>query len=201
MFTGIVSDRGRIAARENQGDTRFVIETVYEADGIDMGASISCSGCCLTVVEKGTRDGQNWFAIEASGETLSKTNLGTWDVGTVINLERALRLGDELGGHFVLGHVDGVTEIVDLKAEGDSWRFQFATPPDLARYIAPKGSIVLDGVSLTVNEVEADCFGVNIIPHTYAVTGFGAASIGDKVNLEVDALARYVARLLDKEGS
>lgn len=199
MFTGIVSDRGRIASRQDRGDTRFVIETAYDPDSMDLGASISCSGCCLTVIEKGTTEGRNWFAVEASGETLSKTNLGSWGVGSIINLERALRLGDELGGHFVLGHVDAVTEILGLEAEGDSWRFQFSAPPEFSRFIAPKGSIVLDGVSLTVNEVEADRFGVNIIPHTFSVTGFGTAAIGDKVNLEVDALARYVARLLDKD--
>lgn len=200
MFTGIITDRGRISNREDRGDTRFVIDTVYDADSIDMGASIACSGCCLTVVDKGRHAaGQNWFAVEASAESLSKTTINGWSVGTEINLERALKLGDELGGHFVLGHVDGVTEIVDRHAQGDSWRFKFLTPPKLAKYIAPKGSIVLDGVSLTVNEVEADRFGVNIIAHTFNVTGFGTASIGDKVNLEVDALARYVARLLDKE--
>lgn len=201
MFTGIVTDRGRIARREDRGDTRFVIDCVYPADGIDLGASISCSGCCLTVVEKGVRDdGQNWFAVEASAETLSKTTLGGWREGTRLNLERALKLGDELGGHFVLGHVDGVAEIVGRAAEGDSWRFRFRPPADFLKYIAPKGSVVLDGVSLTVNEVEGDVFGVNIIPHTAAVTGFGEAQPGDRVNLEVDALARYVARLLGKEG-
>lgn len=201
MFTGIVTDRGRIAARDMRGDTRFVIETAYQASSIDIGASISCSGCCLTVVETGVRDGlQNWFAVEASAETLSKTTLDDWTVDTRINLERALRLGDELGGHFVLGHVDGVAEITDRAAEGDSTRFTIRPPAELMRYIAPKGSVVLDGVSLTVNEVASDRFGVNIIPHTSEVTGFGAAQPGDRVNLEVDALARYVARLMGKEG-
>ncbi|MEC9267694.1 MAG: riboflavin synthase [Pseudomonadota bacterium] len=201
MFTGIVTDRGRIASRQDGGDTRFVVETVYDVDGIDLGASISCSGCCLTVVEKGRNaDGLGWFAVDASAETLSKTTLDAWQADTRINLERALRLGDELGGHFVLGHVDGVAEIVSRTAEGDSTRFTFRPPQTFMKYIAPKGSVVLDGVSLTVNEVDGDTFGVNIIPHTAAVTGFGDAAAGDRVNLEVDALARYVARLLGKEG-
>lgn len=201
MFTGIVTDRGRISSREDRGDTRFVLETGYEVESIDIGASISCSGCCLTVVETGhTADGQGWFAVEASAETLSKTTLGKWQAGTRVNLERALRLGDELGGHLVLGHIDGVAEIVSRTAEGDSTRFTFRPPSEFMKYIAPKGSVVLDGVSLTVNEVEGDTFGVNIIPHTATVTGFGDAVAGDRVNLEVDALARYVARLLGKEG-
>lgn len=201
MFTGIVTDRGRISSREDRGDTRFVLETGYEVESIDIGASISCSGCCLTVVETGhTADGQGWFAVEASAETLSKTTLGKWQAGTRVNLERALRLGDELGGHLVLGHIDSVAEIVSRAAEGDSTRFTFRPPSEFMKYIAPKGSVVLDGVSLTVNEVEGDTFGVNIIPHTATVTGFGDAVAGDRVNLEVDALARYVARLLGKEG-
>ncbi len=201
MFTGIVTDRGRIASRQDGGDTRFVVETAYDVDGIDLGASISCSGCCLTVVEKGRNaDGLGWFAVDASAETLSKTTLDGWQADTRINLERALRLGDELGGHFVLGHVDGVAEIVSRTGEGDSTRFTFRPPQTFMKYIAPKGSVVLDGVSLTVNEVDGDTFGVNIIPHTAAVTGFGDAAAGDRVNLEVDALARYVARLLGKEG-
>lgn len=201
MFTGIVTDRGRIASREDRGDTRFVIETTYEVEAIDMGASISCSGCCLTVIEIGrTEGGQGWFAVEASAETLSKTTLGDWQKGTGLNLERALRLGDELGGHFVLGHVDCVAQIVDCQPEGDSLRFTFRPPPEFMKYIAPKGSIVLDGVSLTINEVDEETFGVNIIPHTAEVTGFGGAQKGDQVNLEVDALARYVAQLMSKEG-
>lgn len=201
MFTGIVTDRGRIASREDRGDTRFVIETAYEVEGIDMGASIACSGCCLTVVETGrTESGRGWFAVEASGETLSKTTLGSWQEGTGLNLERALKLGDELGGHFVLGHVDGVAEIVGRAPEGDSLRFTFRPPAEFMKYIAPKGSVVLDGVSLTINEVEEGTFGVNIIPHTAEVTGFGDAKPGDRINLEVDALARYVARLMGKEG-
>lgn len=201
MFTGIVTDRGRVARRESAGDTRFVIETAYPVEDIELGASIACNGCCLTVVETGRAEsGKGWFAVDASAETLSKTTLGGWQQGTRVNLERALRLGDELGGHFVLGHVDAVAEITHREAEGDSWRFVFRPPAAFMKYIAPKGSVVLDGVSLTVNEVESDRFGVNIIPHTAAVTGFGDAQPGDAVNLEVDALARYVARLLGKEG-
>lgn len=200
MFTGIVSDLGRVRSVERCGDTRFTIATAYAVEAIEIGASIACGGCCLTVTEAGREaDGTGWFAVDASGETLSKTVLGDWAVGTPVNLERALRLGDELGGHFVLGHVDGVAEILDRTEEGDSWRFGFRAPADLRRFIAPKGSIVLDGVSLTVNEVEGERFGVNIIPHTMSVTAFRDRMPGDRVNLEVDALARYVARLLDRE--
>jgi riboflavin synthase len=201
MFTGIITDQGRVSVREDRGDTRFVIETRYQVEDIALGASIACSGCCLTVIETGrTPKGQGWFAVEASGETLSKTTLDGWSVGSHLNLERALRLGDELGGHFVLGHVDGVADIVDRQRDGDSWRFSFRPPANLMKYIAPKGSVVLDGVSLTINEVGEDSFGVNIIPHTFSETGFGRAKPGDRVNLEVDALARYVARLLGQEG-
>lgn len=201
MFTGIITDQGRVSAREDRGDTRFVIETRYQVEDIALGASIACSGCCLTVIETGrTPQGQGWFAVEASGETLSKTTLDGWSVGSHLNLERALRLGDELGGHFVLGHVDGVADVIDRQQDGDSWRFSFRPPANLMKYIAPKGSVVLDGVSLTINEVGDDSFGVNIIPHTFSETGFGRAKPGDRVNLEVDALARYVARLLGQEG-
>lgn len=200
MFTGIVSDIGTVLERENAGDTRFRIQTAYEVEAIDLGASIACAGCCLTVTETGrTKDGSGWFDVVASAETLSKTALDTWDAGARVNLERALRLGDELGGHIVQGHIDCVTEVLDRAPEGDSLRFGFTMPKDFARFVAPKGSIVLDGVSLTVNEVSADRFGVNIIPHTAEMTTFGGARPGDRVNLEVDALARYVARLLDAE--
>lgn len=200
MFTGIVTDLGRVRSIERRGDTRFTLATSYEVETIALGASIACNGCCLTVTETGREaDGTGWFAVDASGETLSKTTLGAWEEGTPVNLERALRLGDELGGHFVLGHVDGVADVLERRAEGDSWRFGFRAPAALRRFIAPKGSIVLDGVSLTVNEVEADRFGVNIIPHTFDATGFHALAAGHRVNLEVDALARYVARLLDRE--
>lgn len=197
MFTGIITDLGRVSDRQDRGDTRFVIDTAFDPDGIAIGASISCSGCCLTVIERGRRqDGQAWFAVEASAETLGKTSLDQWTTGVPINLERALRLGDELGGHFVLGHVDGVAEIVSRRPEGDSLRFTFRAPEDLARFLAPKGSVVLNGVSLTINESDGPIFGVNIIPHTAKETTFGAAAEGDAVNLEVDALARYVARLM-----
>jgi riboflavin synthase len=158
-----------------------------------MGASICCSGCCLTVVDKG----QGWFAVDVSAESLSKTNLGAWHEGNRINLERALRMGDELGGHVVSGHVDGVGTIVSVTPEGDSQRFRFRVPKELARFIAPKGSVAVNGTSLTVNEVEGCDFGVNIIPHTQAVTTWGHAKAGDAVNIEIDMLARYVARLAE----
>jgi riboflavin synthase len=160
---------------------------------IAIGASIGCSGCCLTAVELGP----DWFAADASAETLSKTTLGRWQVGTRVNLERSLRLGDELGGHLVSGHVDGVGEAVSSTVEHGSTRWRFRVPPALSRFIAVKGSIAVDGVSLTVNEVTADTFGVNIIPHTAAVTGFGTLRPGDGVNIEIDMLARYVARLAE----
>ncbi len=207
MFTGIVTDVGRVRAVEKRGDTRFVIETAYDADGIAIGASIACSGCCLTVVEKGRVNGTGWFAVDASAETLRHTTLGRWKEGARINLERALKAGDELGGHIVSGHVDGVGEIVDMRAEGDSMRFTFEAPEALGRFVAPKGSVTIDGTSLTVNEVEdirpgsntaRTRFGVNIIPHTQAVTTWGEAKVGNSVNLEIDMLARYVARLAEK---
>jgi riboflavin synthase len=194
MFTGIITDVGQIRQIEKRGDTHIVIATHYDVGTIDIGASIACSGVCLTVVEKGGT-GEHWFAVTASGETLSKTTIGGWKAGISVNLERPLRLGDELGGHILAGHVDGVAEIVELKPEGESRRIAFAAPETLARFIAPKGSVALDGVSLTVNEVEGARFGVNIIPHTLKVTSFGRLKAGDKVNLEVDLLARYVARL------
>lgn len=191
MFTGIITDKGRICSLEQKGDLRAVIETAFDTADIDIGASIACSGACLTVVEKG----EGWFAVDISAETLSKTALGDWQEGTPVNLERSLCLGEELGGHIVLGHVDGVAEITNMVPEGDSMRFEFRAPESLAKFIAPKGSITLNGVSLTVNEVQGNRFGVNIIPHTQDVTTFGAAKTGDRVNLEVDVLARYVARL------
>ena len=194
MFTGIVTDIGTVRAVEKRGDTRFVIATAYDPAGIDMGASIACSGCCLTVVDKGT-DGGNWFAVDASAETLDCTVLGGWKEGTRINLERALKAGDELGGHIVSGHVDGVAEVVEMRDEGDSTRVTLRAPKDLARFIAPKGSVALNGTSLTVNEVEGCDFGINFIPHTKEVTTWGDVSVGDLINLEIDTLARYVARL------
>ena len=196
MFTGIVTDIGEVIAIEKRGDTRLTIATAYDPDGIAMGASIACSGCCLTAVETGRlQDGRGFFAVDASAETLARTTLGNWKAGTWINLERPLRMGDELGGHVVSGHVDDVGEIVRAEPEGDSLRLRLRVPPAIARFIAPKGSIALDGTSLTVNEVEGDDFGVNIIPHTQAVTIWGKARPGDRVNVEIDMLARYVARL------
>ncbi len=193
MFTGIITDLGRIAALEKNGDLRARIETGYDVTGIDLGASIASDGVCLTVVTLG--DG--WYEVDISAETLSKTNLGAWEVGHAVNLERALKVGDELGGHIVSGHVDGVAEITAMKDEGDSTRVTFKAPADLARFIAPKGSVALNGTSLTVNEVEGDRFGVNLISHTKEVTNWGRAKPGDRVNLEIDTLARYVARLAE----
>ena len=195
MFTGIVTDVGEVRRIEKRGDTHLVIATHYDPATIDIGASIACSGVCLTVAEKG--DGpEPWFAVTASAETLSKTTLGSWKLGDRVNLERSLKIGDELGGHIVVGHVDGVAEIASVAPEGESLRLTFSAPGELARFIATKGSIALDGVSLTVNEVDGSKFGVNLIPHTLAVTTFGRAKPGTKVNLEVDLMARYVARLI-----
>jgi len=195
MFTGIITDLGKIRAIEKRGDTRIEIETSYDTDDIDIGASIACSGPCLTVIEKG----RGWFAIEASAETLDKTALGDWAVGTTVNLERAMRIGDELGGHIVSGHVDAVARIVDMQPEGDSVRFTFEAPQAFAKYIAPKGSVCLDGVSLTVNEVQGNRFCVNIISHTQGETTFGSRQVGDRINMEIDTIARYVARILGKD--
>jgi riboflavin synthase len=194
MFTGIITDVGEVAAIERRGDRHFTIASHYDPAGFALGASIACAGCCLTVVET---DGRGGFAVQASQETLSHTTLGGWKVGTRINLERPLKIGDELGGHVVSGHVDGVGEIVSIVPEGESQRFRFRVPDVLARFIAPKGSVTLDGTSLTVNEVEDTLFGVNIIPHTLAVTTWGAVKPGDRVNVEIDMLARYVARLAE----
>jgi riboflavin synthase len=191
MFTGIVTDVGRVrAVRDTNRDRRFEIETTYDLATVDIGASISHAGCCLTVVEKG----EGWFAVEVSGETLSKTTLGDWAGGRRVNLERAARVGDELGGHIVSGHVDGVGEVVSVDEEGGSHRVRIRAPRPLHRYIAPKGSIAVEGVSLTVNEVEDDVFGVNLIPHTWDVTTLGQLGPGARVNLEIDMLARYLAR-------
>ena len=193
MFTGIITDIGTVRAIAKAGDTRFEITTAYDLDGVDMGASIACDGCCLTVIAKGP----DWFAVQASGETLSKTTLGNWERGTRINLERALKLGDELGGHIVSGHVDGIGHIVAITPDGESRRFRIRVPAALARFIAPKGSVAVDGTSLTVNEVDGADFGVNIIPHTQAVTTWGDMKVGQAVNIEIDMLARYVARLAE----
>ncbi len=198
MFTGIVTDLGEVVEVAKRGDTRFVIATHDDPATIAIGASIACSGCCLTAIETGRLpDGRGFFAVEASAETLSKTTLARWQKGTRINLERALKIGDELGGHIVSGHVDGVGEIVSITPEGDSMRFRFRAPAEIARFIASKGSICLDGTSLTVNEVEGLEFGVNLIPHTLKVTSWGASQAGDPVNMEIDMLARYVARLTE----
>ncbi|MCB2101158.1 MAG: riboflavin synthase [Rhodobacterales bacterium] len=195
MFTGIVTDLGTVRAVTRDGDTRFEFTTAYDTATIAIGASICCSGACMTVIETGP----DWFAISASGESLSRTTMGDWAVGTPVNFERALSLGDELGGHIVSGHVDGVGTVVSITPEGESKRFVFEAPEDLKRYIASKGSVTVDGVSLTVNEVDNRRFGINVIPHTQAVTTLGRLAPGDRVNLEIDMLARYVARLLDKE--
>ena len=191
MFTGIVTDVGRVrAVRDTNRDRRFEIETAFDLSTVEIGASIAHAGCCLTVVEKG----EGWFAVEVSGETLSRTTLGDWTPGYPVNLERSARVGDELGGHIVSGHVDGVGEVVSVAAEGGSHRVRIRVPRPLHRYIAEKGSIAVEGVSLTVNEVEDDVFGVNLIPHTWDVTTLGRLQPGSRVNLEIDMLARYLAR-------
>ncbi|MGC9420402.1 MAG: riboflavin synthase [Rhodovulum sp.] len=195
MFTGIISDIGTVKALEKRGDTLARIGCGYAPDSIEIGASIACDGVCLTVVDRGAEGAGAWFEVSFSAETLSKTNLGTWAEGSRINLERALKVGDELGGHIVSGHVDGLAEIIAMTDEGDSTRFTFRAPDALAKFIAPKGSVALNGTSLTVNEVEGATFGVNFIPHTKEVTTWGLSRVGDMVNLEIDTLARYVARL------
>lgn len=194
MFTGIVTDIGKVLVLEQRGDLRARIGTGYDVDGIDIGASIACNGVCLTVIALG-RDPQNWFDVEISAETVGATNVGAWRVGSRLNLERALKVGDELGGHIVSGHVDGVAEVVGMHDEGDSTRVTFRAPEALARFIAPKGSVALDGTSLTVNEVSGTDFGINFIPHTKSATTWGDVAMGDKINLEIDTMARYVARL------
>ena len=196
MFTGIVTDVGEIVAVEKRGDTAFTIACAYDPVSIAVGASIACAGVCLTVLERNRlADGRGAFTVEASAETLAKTTLGDWRAGTLINLERALKLGDELGGHIVSGHVDGVGVIESIRPEGASRRFTCAAPADLARFIAAKGSVALDGTALTVNEIEANRFGFNLISHTLAATTWGRVRVGDRVNIEIDMLARYVARL------
>ncbi len=200
MFTGIITDVGTVLAVEQQGDLRARIGTAYDIDGIDIGASIACNGVCLTVVALG-RDPQNWFDVQISAETVNLTNIGRqgWRVGTPLNLERALKVGDELGGHIVSGHVDGVADLIEMRDEGDSTRMLFRAPETLARFIAPKGSVALNGTSLTVNEVDGVTFGINVIPHTKTVTTWANVAVGDGINLEIDTMARYVARLREWE--
>ncbi|MEE9388807.1 MAG: riboflavin synthase [Paracoccaceae bacterium] len=198
MFTGIVTDIGTVLELEKRGDIRARIGCGYDVQGIDIGASIACDGVCLTVVALGAEP-QGWFDAEISAETLSKSNIGEngWPVGKRINLERPLKVGDELGGHIVSGHVDGVATVLSLETEGDSTCIVLRAPDALARFIAPKGSVALNGVSLTVNDVDGRDFGVNVIPHTQVVTTWGDVGVGDVVNLEIDTMARYVARLQD----
>ncbi len=195
LFTGIITDIGELRAIEQRGDLRARIGTSYDVGGIELGASIACDGVCLTVVEIGL----DWFDVEISAETVSKSNIdiSAWMVGKRINLERALKVGDELGGHIVSGHVDGVAEVIAMQDEGDSTRVTLRAPPELARFIAPKGSVALNGTSLTVNEVKGCDFGINFIPHTKAMTTWNDVEIGQQVNLEIDTLARYVARIAE----
>ena len=193
MFTGIVTDIGTVTKLDQAGDLTARIQTGYDTSGIDIGASIASDGVCLTVIALGP----DWYDVQISAETVSKTNVGDWAVGKRLNLERALKVGDELGGHIVSGHVDGVAEIIAMRDEGDSTRITFRAPVDLARFIAPKGSVALNGTSLTVNEVSGETFGINVIPHTQQVTTWGDVAVGDRINLEIDTLARYVARLAE----
>lgn len=199
MFTGIITDVGEVVEIEGRGDLRLRLATRYDPATLALGASVACDGVCLTVVDRGEAAGRGWFAVDASAETLARTTLGDWSPGRRVNLERALKVGDELGGHIVSGHVDGVGMVEALREEGDSLRVSVAAPAALAPFLAPKGSIALDGASLTVNEVEDAAegvrFGVNLIPHTRAATTFGALAPGRRVNLEIDLMARYVARL------
>ena len=194
MFTGIVTDIGKVLELEQRGDLRARIGTAYDIDGIDIGASIACNGVCLTVIALG-REPQNWFDVEISAESVGLTNVGDWATGTRLNLERALKVGDELGGHIVSGHVDGVAEVIAMQDEGDSTRVTFRAPEELAKFIAPKGSVALNGTSLTVNEVDGTDFGINFIPHTKVATTWGDVAVGDRINLEIDTMARYIARL------
>lgn len=197
MFTGLVSDVGRVLSIEDRGELKRIrIETSYDVKAIELGASIACSGPCLTAVEFGSDNGRNWFEVDAAAETLARTTVGQWKVGTRINLERSLTMGAELGGHIVTGHVDGLG-VIDKRTDFDGMaKFDIRVPHDLAKFIAEKGSICLDGTSLTVNSVEGDVFSILLIPHTLAVTTWGERKDGDKLNLEVDLMARYAARLM-----
>ena len=201
MFTGIITDVGRIERLEDRGDLRARIACAYDADSIDIGASIACDGVCLTVVDRGPQGDGAWFDVDLSAETVSRTMVRNgrtaWREGGAVNLERALKVGDELGGHIVSGHVDGLAEVLSIVDEGDSTRVTFRAPDALARFIAPKGSVALNGTSLTVNEVDGATFGVNFIPHTKSVTTWGDVEVGDMINLEIDTMARYVARLAE----
>ena len=192
MFTGIITAIGRVDDIQKAGDWRLKIATPWECAHIDLGASIACSGVCLTVVERDA----DWFAVEVSAETLSRTTIGGWQTGTDINLERALRLGDELGGHIVSGHVDGLAIIETITPVGDSFQLEISLPDDLSKFVAEKGSVTLDGISLTVNKVSGNRFGVNIIDHTWTHTNLGQAAPGQHLNLEIDMIARYVSRLI-----
>ena len=196
MFTGLITDVGEVLSSTRAGDLRARIVCTYDPATIPLGASIACDGVCLTVVATGT-DPRNWFDVDISAETVSKTNIGTsgWPAGTRLNLERPLRVGDELGGHIVSGHVDGVARILALNHEDGSTRVSIDAPPALARFIAPKGSVALNGTSLTVNGVDGHSFDVNLIPHTKSVTTWGQMAVGDALNIEIDTMARYVARL------
>ena len=195
MFTGIITDVGEIIELEKRGDLRARIKTNYDAKRIAFGASIACDGICLTAVDFG----DNWFDVEISAETVSKTIIGSglWEINYKVNLERSLKVGDELGGHIVSGHVDGIATVSSIVDEGDSTRFTFEAPMELARFIAPKGSVALNGTSLTVNEVKENAFGINLVPHTKKVTSWNKTQLGDPINLEIDTLARYVARLAE----
>ena len=195
MFTGIITDVGEIIELEKRGDLRARIKTNYYAKGIAFGASIACDGICLTAVDFG----DNWFDVEISAETVSKTIIGSgvWEINYKVNLERSLKVGDELGGHIVSGHIDGIATVSSISDEGDSTRFTFEAPMELARFIAPKGSVALNGTSLTVNEVKENAFGINLVPHTKKVTSWNKTQVGDPINLEIDTLARYVARLAE----
>lgn len=193
MFTGIITDIGTVRSIDKQGDWHIGIQTAYDLSSVDIGASIACSGCCLTVVKKEN----DVFYVDVSAESISKTAIGQWDVDTKINLERALKAGDELGGHIVSGHVDGLALLRSVTPEGDSHRLVFEAPDELARFVAPKGSVALDGVSLTVNEVNGNTFGVNIIPHTWDNTTLFTRKADDQLHIEIDMLARYTARILE----
>ncbi len=195
MFTGIITDVAKVKVIQQRGDTRFEFETRLDTASFEIGASIACSGTCLTMVDFG----DDWFAVDVSLETLSKTTLGLWEIGTFVNLERPLRVSDELGGHIVSGHIDGVGKVSFIEVRGDSIRYCFGVEKELMRFIAVKGSVAINGVSLTVNEIFDNTFSVNIIPHTQANTTFSATKIDDSVNIEIDMLARYVARLKETE--